>query len=234
MNKLEFENRCFCFTGKLAELKRSHAEREARSRGAQTTKVVNGQLDFLVVGSIPATGWKHGSYGLKIEKAKRLVEDGSSRLQLVPEHLFMESLAQVPPTNSGAIDAKVVVITYKFIAPDRKSFDKVGFERIVGQLREDHEFHVRVSAFFVSAQQDLFRDDSLRGVPESYLVFEARFVKQMPIEDQAGPVAEAIERALEPLVGVDGSVRWFERTEGSADYVRLLRELPEELRVPGL
>lgn len=73
---LDFQGRSFCFTGKLAELKRTRAEREARARGGLTGKVVNGELDYLVVGSIPATGWKHGSYGNKIEKARRLRTDG--------------------------------------------------------------------------------------------------------------------------------------------------------------
>lgn len=51
---IELSDRGFCFTGKLADLKRSQAEREAR--GAHTTDVVNERLHFLVVGSIPSTG----------------------------------------------------------------------------------------------------------------------------------------------------------------------------------
>ena len=58
-----FAIKSFCFTGKLAELRRTQAKREARARGGLTSKVVNENLDYLVVGSIPATGWKHDSYG---------------------------------------------------------------------------------------------------------------------------------------------------------------------------
>ena len=41
----------------------------------------------------------------------------------------MEGLAQVAPTNSGAIDAKIVVATYKFLAVDESAFDRDGFEK---------------------------------------------------------------------------------------------------------
>lgn len=39
--KIIFSNKAFCFTGKMAEMKRSEAEREARLRGAQIVDSVN-------------------------------------------------------------------------------------------------------------------------------------------------------------------------------------------------
>ncbi len=228
---LPFEAKSFCFTGKLAELKRTQAEREARARGGLTSKIVNENLDYLVVGSIPATGWKHGSYGRKIEKARAIAPKNRGRPKLVPESIFMEALAQVAPTNSGAIDAKMVVATYKFVAEDEDAFDRDGFEKSLAELRVRLGCHVTTRAHWAVAYRDLYGDDTLDSYPDSYVVVEARFVQQLPLDANPEDTAELIEQAFEPLAGVDGSVRWFQRTEGSADYIRLLRQVPESLRI---
>jgi DNA ligase (NAD+) len=57
-----FEGQAFCFTGELADLKRTQAEREVRSRGGLTTNSVTSHLDYLVIGSIPSPGWSYGNY----------------------------------------------------------------------------------------------------------------------------------------------------------------------------
>jgi len=231
---LPFESKSFCFTGKLAELKRTQAEREARARGGLTSKVVNENLDYLVVGSIPATGWKHGSYGRKIEKARDIAPRNHGRPKLVPESIFMEGLAQVAPMNSGAIDAKIVVATYKFLAEDEWAFDRAEFEKTLTDLRARLACHVTTRAHWAVAYRDLYGDGSLDSYPDSYIVVETRFVQQLPLDANAESTVELIERAFEQLTGVDSSVKWFERTEGSADYVRLLREVPETFRIPSL
>jgi len=231
---LEFAGKSFCFTGKLADLKRTQAEREARARGGLTSKVVNESLDYLVVGSIPATGWKHGSYGRKIEKARALAPMNAGRPRLVPESIFMEALAFVPPTNSGAIDAKVLVATYKFLAEDEWSFDRAGFERALVALRDNLGCHVTTRVHWALAYRDLYGDDEFDSLAESYLVVETRLVRQLPLDEDPDETVDRIERAFEPLEGIDGSAKWFERTEGSADYIRLLREIPETLLVPRL
>jgi hypothetical protein len=43
----------------------------------------------------------------------------------------------------------------------------------------------------------------------------------MALDDDCDGMVDAIQGALESAEGVDGSARWFERTDGSADYVRL-------------
>ena len=41
MAKIKFDNKSFCFTGGLAELKRTQAEREVRARNGFSQKVIN-------------------------------------------------------------------------------------------------------------------------------------------------------------------------------------------------
>ena len=65
-------------------------------------------------------------------------------------------------------------------------------------------------------------------------VVEIRMARQAALSFDTGIWIEGIERALEKIEGIDGSASWFERTEGSAGYIRLLGEVPQALRVPGL
>lgn len=231
---IQFSSRSFCFTGKLADLKRTQAERETRSRGGFTTDAVNGNLDYLVVGSIPATGWKFGEYGRKIEAARDMASLGEPRLVLVSESSFMDALAQTPPSNAGGIDGKVLVLTYTFVAPTRNAFDRAGVDRFLVELKERHACHVRVRVIPAKARNDLFagRGDPL--VPDGYLVFELRVVKHAPLILPATELVSFVTNGFERLDGVDGKLHWFERAEGSSDYIRLIREIPEDLRVPDL
>jgi hypothetical protein len=52
------------------------------------------------------------------------------------------------------------------------------------------------------------------------------------LEFGTGPWLDRIERLFEAVSGLDGKTTWFERSEGSTDYVRLLAEVPQSLRVP--
>jgi hypothetical protein len=224
---IEFKHRSFCFTGKLADLKRSQAEREARARGGLSTETVNERLNYLVVGSIPSPGWKHGTYGTKIEAARALQSAHSQWPLLVSEDRFLESLALVPPENSGAIDSQVFVATYRFVSPDLGSFDRSAVESLLKSLAEDESLMVRARAHPVWMRKDLFGET---GATSGHVV-EVRLVKQTSLDAALGSLVESIERGFEAIEGVDGILTWFTRKEGSADYIRLIRELPSSHRI---
>ena len=225
--ELSFQAKSFCFTGALADLKRSAAQREVRARGGLTQDRVNERLDYLVIGSKGSHGWKHGSFGRKIEGARELNRSHGFPA-LVSEPQFMEALAAVPPSNSGAIDAKVIVVTYKFTTPDPPSFDQDGLERSLTSLQQNNA-HITVKSFPILAYRELFDHATLGD--GAYLVIEIRLVRQSQLSFDSGAWLSEIERSFEQVAGVDGTARWFERSEGSADYVRLLGEVPQVLRI---
>jgi hypothetical protein len=66
------------------------------------------------------------------------------------------------------------------------------------------------------------------------LAIECRFVRQQPLDAPVTTFLEAISGGFTDIRGVDGSLRWSERVEGSASYLRLIHEIPPSLRVPGL
>ncbi len=235
---VEFRDRSFCFTGKLANMKRSQTQREARARGALTINTVNERLDYLVIGSIPATGWKYGSYGTKIETARAL-RAARRKPKLVPEAVFLDALCLTPTTDSGEIDEKVFVGTYKFTAPDLMSFDIQAAEACLVRL-QGAGCHVRVDVTESFVGTDLFewvdkRTGEVGGAEvvadDGYIVVEARILSRLPLEVGGQQIADNIEVMFEQVRGVDGTLTWFERAEGTAGFARLLSEIGQRTLV---
>jgi hypothetical protein len=231
---ISFVNRCYCFTGKLADLKRSQAEREVRARGGMTTEIINNHLDYLVVGSIPSSGWKFGSYGKKIELARTLSPTNGGRPRLISEGDFTDALAIHPPKYIGAIDTKIFVGKYKFIVEKQDDFDADALAGWLKNLQETELCHVRVRSHFAAVYEDLFLEESGYTGSRKAIVVECRIVKQMGLFTLPDELVEKIINGFEEIRGVDGRFRWFERVEGSSDYVRLLKEIPQNLRAEGL
>ncbi len=148
--------------------------------------------------------------------------------------MFMEALATTPPVNSGEIDGKVFVCNYRFLTADRRSYDADQLDDFLASLHASEGCHVAARAHWAPVFADLFADETAKAAPANALVVECRIVKHVPLESSPAKLIEHIERGFESIPGVDGNLRWFERSEGSADYIRLLKEVPECLRVPEL
>ena len=58
-----------------------------------------------------------------------------------------------------------------------------------------------------------------------------RFVKPMTLDSNSRILADEISKGVEAIRGVDGRFHWFGKAEGSTDYVKLIRSVPEELSV---
>ena len=230
---LTFQGRHFCFTGKLLDLKRSEAQQQVRARGGLTSNSVNDHLDYLVIGSKPSTGWKFGNYGNKIEKALKIT-DAEGHLRIVSEEDFMEALAQEAETNSGAIDAKVVVCKYETTCATAGDIDTEAVSVFLQELREGGGCHVSLRSFPVASRKRLFDDEDYEDTPDDWLIIHCRVVKQMPLEDDPQNLADMLGRRLGDLLGREGRYSWFERKEGTAGYIRLLRQVPESLRLPDI
>ncbi len=225
--QLIFVNKSYCFTGKLAELKRTQAEREVRARGGLTTETVNERLDYLVIGSIPAIGWKHRSYGNKIEKARKIASDRNSKLHLIPETLFMDALAEYGEISSGEIDEKVVVVKYKFIAD---VFDHVALEDFLSVLQDSYGCHVSVSVEDLTVYRHLFGHSVSKDYLHGDTLINCRIVKQLAIDKESQSFVDDVAQGFEGIQGVDGSLHWFEKKEGTAGYIRLLKEIPQNTK----
>lgn len=224
-----FKGKSFCFTGALAELKRTAAEREVRSRGGLSMDGVNANLDYLVIGEKGSAFWKHGSYGTKIEKARQLSRERTGRPQLVPESEFMLALGECPPEASGDIQSKVFVGVYKFFVKTDDVIDAGRLQCWLVAFRDSQAVHVQARKYDYGAYRDLFSTEGNEGL--TGILVEVRFVKQMTLDESSRILADEISKGFEAIQGVDGRFHWFEKAEGSTDYVRLIRSLPEELSI---
>lgn len=226
MHEIDFNNKTFCFTGKLAELKRTQAEREVRARNGLSQKVINENLDYLVIGSIPSSGWKHGSYGNKIEKARQLVGDGA-KLKLIPENAFMVALENIVPSDSGDIDEKILICRYKALVKNG-DFDIDGLEQYLELLKETKNSHVSASIEEPFIYQDLY-DEFEADEIDDLLFFQCRIVKHFPLDSDCQEFVDGIAIGFEGIDGMDGDLTWTEKKEGTASFAKLIQEIPQKI-----
>lgn len=220
---IEFNENSFCFTGKLAELKRTQAEREVRARNGFSQDLINKELNYLVIGSIPSTGWKHGDYGNKIKKAKQIIKDGS-KLTLISEKDFMLSLENTVALDSGDIDEKLLIIRYSalFLNGD---IDITGLEDYLDILKDTSNSHISATIEEPFIYKDLYNEYSEQDI-EDLLIFQCRIVKHFNINSETQDFVDNVAKAFESIKGLDGRLTWNEKKEGTASFAKLLQDIP--------
>jgi hypothetical protein len=220
---ISFEETSFCFTGKLAELKRTQAEREVRARRGYSQKIINNELTYLVLGSIPSTGWKHGNYGNKIVKAKQLIENGAD-LKIISEKDFMIGLENIAPVDSGEIDEKLLICRYKALFQNG-DMDITALEEFLELLTETTNSHVSATVEEPFIYKDLYDEFSQEDI-DNLLFFQCRIVKHLDLGADSQEFADMIAKGFESIKGLDGDISWSEKKEGTASFAKLLQDIP--------
>lgn len=223
MQDLTFDGRAFCFTGSMSQLKRTMAEREVRARNGLSQKVINKELSYLVVGSIPSPAWKYGDYGNKINKARDLIKKGA-KLKIISEAFFINGLESVIPIDSGEIDEKILICRYKSFL-SKGEFDLDGVKEFLA-LTNEAGFHITASIEEPYIYSDLYNEYTTEEV-EGLLLLQCRFVKKLAIETDCQDITDAIAMGFEAIQGVDGDFSFSEKIEGSASYAKLFLAIPE-------
>lgn len=85
-----FDNRLFCFTGTFLIGKRREVEEMTRKLNGRVHKDVVMKLDYLVVGTMATSDWKHAHYGRKIERAVMYRERGCG-VKIIHEDWWLRS-----------------------------------------------------------------------------------------------------------------------------------------------
>ena len=223
MANIEFENKSYCFTGKLAELKRTQAEREVRARNGYSQKVINHELTYLVLGSIPSTGWKHGNYGNKIVKAKQLIENGAD-LKIISEKDFMVGLEDIATIDSGEIDEKLLICRYKVLFGNG-DIDITALEDFLELLTETTNSHISATVEEPFIYKDLYDEFSKEEI-DNLLFFQCRIVKHLDLDADSQEFVDIIAKGFESIEGLDGDISWSEKKEGTASFAKLLKDIP--------
>lgn len=223
MANIEFENKSFCFTGKLAELKRTQAEREVRARNGYSQKVINNELTYLILGSIPSTGWKHGNYGNKIVKAKQLIENGAD-LKIISEKDFMIGLENIATLDSGEIDEKLLIYRYKALFGNG-DIDLTALEDFLELLTETTDSHISATVEEPFIYKDLYDEFSKEEI-DNLLFFQCRIVKHLDLNADSQEFVDIFAKGFESIEGLDGDISWSEKKEGTASFAKLLQDIP--------
>lgn len=225
---LEIANKSFCFTGKLAELTRSQAEKEVRARGGLTIKTISANLDYLVIGSIPSAGWKHGNYGRKIEKAQELIAI-NNKLKLVSEDDYMIALENTLEIDSGEIDQKFVLLRYEAFL-ENGTFNVDDLTNLLTRLKEKESSHITAKFDDPLILQNLYGLFEDMDVSNS-VIFKCRIVKQFPLDVEVIDFVDYVLNEFDTINITDGKYTWSEKKEGSATYARLFKEIPESIEL---
>ena len=89
--EVDFSNKRFCLTGKFLTGARKQCESFVQLRNGFPQSNVTKNLDYLVIGTLASSDWKHTSYGRKIERAVQYKE-GGDRIAIVSEQHWAAAL----------------------------------------------------------------------------------------------------------------------------------------------
>ncbi len=88
---IDFNEATFLFTGKLATMTRSEAQKKVTTANGKNSKSVTKTLDYLVVGDEGSPLFGGGKKGSKLVKAEKLQADGSE-IKIISETAFLQML----------------------------------------------------------------------------------------------------------------------------------------------
>lgn len=97
---VDLDGQTFVFTGKLATMSRSEAQKKVTAANGKNSKSVNNKLHYLVIGDEGSPLYGQGRKGSKQTKAEKLIDDGAE-LKIISETAFLQMLAGQVREASG-------------------------------------------------------------------------------------------------------------------------------------
>lgn len=91
IERIEFQGAEFCLTGDFIMGRKSTCAEAIEIRGGNVRDGVSKKISYLIVGGLGSPEWKHGSFGLKVERCMELKRQGASIL-IVHEDCLARSL----------------------------------------------------------------------------------------------------------------------------------------------
>ena len=72
------------------------------------------------------------------------------------------------------------------------------------------------------------------SVPDDWTIYLCRLIAQRPISEDGGAAASALDCDFKSVNSIErASFKFIERVEGTASHAKFLKDMPEELRIPG-
>jgi hypothetical protein len=227
-NQIIFKGKSFCFTGEMADIKRADAEKEVKIRGAYSSKGINRQLDYLVIGSFPNPAWKFGNYGNKINDATKLRRDTGKPL-IINESEFIDALVETEPKYTGEVSEKLLFIRFSFHC---KEEDEIlnNVDSIIQELKTKYNLYTTKSIYDLSGLVFLF---DLQGnfTNDDVLKVEYRLLKHLKATEISVDIINEATNCLNSINVTSSNFSFSEPIEGTSIFMRLLDELPANFKL---
>lgn len=94
-----FVNRRFCFTGKCLSYERKDCHALSEVLGAKCSKDVRTDTDYVIIGWVGSSHWKHTSFGRKIETAVKYRDSGHP-ISIISEEHWVNALKTYNPEQT--------------------------------------------------------------------------------------------------------------------------------------
>jgi hypothetical protein len=224
LTEIRIKSKSFCITGKLSEFQKvADAENEIKDRGGYVLQKVTSQLDYLIVGSIPSPDWKHGSYGTKIETALKL-NSKSRKPQIIHEIDFVNSLMVIDRDDIKREGQKVALIRVQFILSSSDTTLKI-IEDLIIEIKKDENFHHTKKIYDISSYSFLSTSQ------DGHLKVEYRILKHLYADQTGTGILNILKEKISQLPDVDPKILYSEKYEGTSEFLRLLQEIPNNLKM---
>ncbi len=103
--------------------------------------------------------------------------------------------------------------------------DITGLEEYLDFLKDTTDSHITVSVEEPFIYRDLFNQFDSHGI-EDLLLFQCRILKHFNLETNTQEFVDDVARGFESIDGLDGDLTFNEKKEGSATFVKLLKDIP--------
>ena len=98
---VSLEGKKCCLTGDFAYGSKKKVEEHITNKGGDVASSVNKTVNFVVVGSLGSSAWKHNNYGSKVENAMRLREQGADIRIIREEDIFDDDPGKYDDRSNG-------------------------------------------------------------------------------------------------------------------------------------
>ncbi len=219
-----FKSKSFCFTGKLSEFKKvSDAENEIKDRAGYILEKVTTQLDYLIVGSIPSPDWKHGSFGTKIEAALKL-NSKAKKPQIIHETDLISALLENDREDFKRQGQKILLLRVQFMLTTLASEIQL-IDSFLKKSSSENDFH------FTKKVYDISQFSFLSTKQEGQFKVEYRILKHLYSEETGEKIKTLLKNEINQFPEIDARILYSEKFEGSSEFLRLLKEIPDTLKL---
>jgi hypothetical protein len=217
LSEIIFENKCFCFTGVMAELPRKDAEKEVKFRNGLIATRMNTQVDYLVIGTVASLGWKFGDYGNKINEALALRDKFNSPI-IISESDFYDGLSLSFPVKNYSNPEKILKISYEFWDIEE---DVEIVKNCFTQIAKHFNFYIDIQNWHYN--EFMIFNNSINSNIKELTIYNISLFNSFSQTDDLTELNQQIQSLLLPILKRPEKLKIIEFNEGTSKFSRFIK-----------